>query len=107
MLNRAKNRFKFLVERMLLRGAHYRLLLIAALIGLVAAMGGVLVLQMEGLESGFTGPGEAVWWAFLRLTDPGYLGHELELESQGVSTAITVLGYVLCMDALIANLSHR
>jgi hypothetical protein len=106
MLNRAKNRFKFLVERTLLRGAHYRLLLIAALIGLVAALGGVVVLQTEGVESGFTGPGEAVWWAFLRLTDPGYLGDDEGLVRRVVSTAITVLGYVLFMGALIAIMSQ-
>lgn len=106
MLNRAKNRFKFLVERMLLRGAHYRLMLIAALIGLVAAIGGVMVLEVEGVESGFSGVDEAVWWAFLRLTDPGYLGDDVGLVRRVVSTAITVLGYVLFMGALIAIMSQ-
>lgn len=106
MLNRTKNRFKYFVERMLLRGAHYRLLFIAALIGLVAAIGGVMVLEVEGVESGFAGAGEAVWWAFLRLTDPGYLGDDEGLVRRVVSTAITVLGYVLFMGALIAIMSQ-
>ena len=43
MPNRLKNLIKFRLERLLLRGAGFRLLVIAALIGLVALAGGVLV----------------------------------------------------------------
>lgn len=103
MIKRAKNRFTFLVERMLLRGAHYRLLFIAALLGIIALIGGALVMEFAG---GFSGPGEAVWWAFLRLTDPGYLGDDEGLVRRTVSTAVTVSGYVLFMGALIAIMSQ-
>lgn len=48
MLWRLKNRFKFTIERMIMRGAHFRLLVIAALIGLVAVVAGALVLEIEG-----------------------------------------------------------
>ncbi|MFT5088157.1 MAG: hypothetical protein ACI906_005178 [Candidatus Latescibacterota bacterium] len=103
MLQRLKNRFKFHVERMLLRGAHYRLLFIAALIGLISAGGGLLALEIDG---GFSGPMEAVWWAFLRLTDPGYLGDDEGLARRIISTAVTVLGYVVFMGALIAIMNQ-
>ncbi len=103
MIKRAKNRFTFLVERMLLRGAHYRLLFIAALLGIIAVIGGALVMEFAG---GFSSPGEAVWWAFLRLTDPGYLGDDEGLVRRIVSTVVTVSGYVLFMGALIAIMSQ-
>lgn len=69
--NKYTNSLRFHLERILLRGAGYRLLFIACLIGLVTALGGFLALSAAG---GFSGSGEALWWAFLRLTDPGYLG---------------------------------
>ena len=103
MIKRAKDRFTFLVERMLLRGAHYRLLFIAALLGVIAAVGGALVMEFAG---GFSSTGEAMWWAFLRLTDPGYLGDDEGLVRRTVSTAVTISGYVLFMGALIAIMSQ-
>lgn len=92
----------FQLERLLLRGAQVRLLLMAAAILLVSVIGGVtLVLlgQPEGLL-------DAIWWAFLRLTDPGYLGDDEGLGRRTLATIITVLGYVLFMGALIAILTE-
>jgi hypothetical protein len=43
MLTRFKNYLKFRVERLLLLGVHFRLLVIASLIGLVAVGGGLMV----------------------------------------------------------------
>lgn len=103
MLERARNRLKFLIERLLLRGAHYRLLFIAAVIGLVSVIGGYLVLLTD---TGFSGLGEAAWWAFLRLTDPGYLGDDEGLLRRIISTAVTILGYVLFMGSLIAIMTQ-
>ncbi len=103
MLKRTRNRLKFLIERMLLRGAHYRLLVIAALLGFIAVASGALVMKFA---EGFSDPGEAVWWAFLRLTDPGYLGDDEGFVRRAVSTFVTVSGYVLFMGALIAIMSQ-
>jgi hypothetical protein len=100
---RLKDRATFLLERLLLRGAHYRLLVIAALIGLVSVVAGVLVL-LGGGE--FAGPGDAIWWAFLRLTDPGYLGDDQGVLLRTVSTILTVLGYVIFLGALIAIMTQ-
>ena len=49
MLARFKNYLKFRVERLLLRGAHSRLLFIASLIGVVAVSGGLMVRQRARL----------------------------------------------------------
>jgi ion channel POLLUX/CASTOR len=98
------NRLKFLLERMVLRGAHYRLLVIAALIGLLSVVAGSVVhVFRAGIDGGF---GSAVWWAFLRLSDPGYLGDDEGALLRFVSTILTVLGYVVFLGALVAIMTQ-
>ena len=84
-----------------MRGALARFALLLALVLLVAFGAGLLV---RTIAPGFDSVGGAVWWAFLRLTDPGYLGDDDGLARATISTAITVLGYILFMGALIAIL---
>lgn len=103
MKTRLLDRGTFLLERFVLRGMHYRLALVAALIGLVSVVGGGLGLL---LGAGFEGFGEAVWWSFLRLTDPGYLGDDVGAARRTISTIVTVLGYVIFLGALIAIMTQ-
>ncbi|MFT5368339.1 MAG: hypothetical protein ACI8V2_003303 [Candidatus Latescibacterota bacterium] len=103
MFERLRNRFKFHVERLLLRGAHFRLLVIASLVGLVAVVGGLLV---QATDVPFDEHGTAIWWAFLRLTDPGYLGDDEGVARRIISTVVTVLGYVLFMGSLVAIMTQ-
>lgn len=103
MLSRLWDRFTYWTERRFVRGAHYRLLIIAALIGLISIVGGWTVLAWG---SGFTRPGEAIWWAFLRLTDPGYLGDDVGTVNRVVSTVVTILGYVVFLGALVAVMTQ-
>ena len=56
------------------------------------------------LDPGFEDAGEAIWWSFLRLSDPGYLGDDEGVVSVSVSTVVTVLGYVLFLGLLIVPL---
>ncbi len=93
----------FLLERLLVRGAHYRLLLVIASIGVVSAVGGLLLLA-DG--SSTEAPVEAMWWAFLRLSDPGYLGDDVGLWRRLLSTVLTVLGYVIFLGAMVAILTQ-
>ncbi|RMH50429.1 MAG: ion channel DMI1 [Bacteroidetes bacterium] len=97
------DRLTFALERLIQRGAPYQLLVIAGLIVLVALGGGLLA---WGLTDAFAHPGAAVWWAFLRLTDPGYLGDDEGTALRVISTVVTVLGYVLFMGSLIAILTQ-
>jgi hypothetical protein len=99
MLSRIKHWLIFFLERMVMRGALARFAIILALILGVALGGGLLV---RAVAPGFESTGEAVWWAFLRLTDPGYLGDDVGVARASVATAVTVLGYILFMGALIA-----
>lgn len=100
---RIKNYLKFRVERLLLLGVHFHLLVIASLIGLVAIGGGLLV---QETDAPFDDHETAIWWAFLRLTDPGYLGDDEGLPRRVISTVVTVLGYVLFMGSLIAIMTQ-
>ncbi len=96
---RIKQRFLFLLERQFVKGAHYQLLFVAAAIGLISIIGGILVMPVSEPSSTYN---EAVWWAFLRLTDPGYLGDDEGVWRRFISTILTVLGYVVFLGSLVA-----
>ncbi|KAA3595968.1 MAG: hypothetical protein DWQ06_16450 [Calditrichaeota bacterium] len=102
MLDRFINKIKFLLERLLVRGAFYQLAFIASLILLIAILAGIsafLFTDAFKLE-------EAIWWAFLRLTDPGYLGDDQGIILRSISTFVTICGYVFFMGALIAIMTQ-
>jgi hypothetical protein len=100
---RLRDRLRFGLERLVLRGLAYRLLLAAIVVGSVAVGAGLLVMLLDG---GFASPAESVWWAFLRLTDPGYLGDDEGIARRSISTVVTVLGYLLFLGLLIAILTQ-
>ncbi len=93
----------YAIERLLVRGAHFRFLLVVATIGLVSVCGGLLLVLDTSTNEAL---GEATWWAFLRLTDPGYLGDDQGLWRRVVSTGLTVLGYVIFLGAMVAILTQ-
>lgn len=97
------DRIKFFVERQLVKGAGFQLLVVAAFIALISMVGGLLVV-LPG-ES-FKDVGSAIWWAFLRLTDPGYLGDDEGTWQRIVSTILTISGYVVFMGTLVAILTR-
>ena len=97
------DRLKFFLERQLIKGAFFQLMVVALLIGLISLIGGLLVFPLQGAFSGF---GEALWWAFLRLTDPGYLGDDEGSWQRVVSTLLTVSGYVVFMGTLVAIMTR-
>ncbi|MEX2476337.1 ion channel DMI1 [Marinobacter sp.] len=100
---RVVDRVKFVVERQLVKGAGFQLVVVGVFIGLISLIGGLLVVPQEGA---FDGAGAAVWWAFLRLTDPGYLGDDVGTWQRVVSTLLTISGYVVFMGTLVAILTR-
>ena len=98
-----RRRLLYALERILVRGAHYRLLVVIASIGVVSTLGGLLLVA-DGASA--EGPAEAIWWAFLRLSDPGYLGDDVGLWRRVLSTVLTVLGYVIFLGAMVAILTQ-
>lgn len=94
---------RFQLERWLQRGPLYQLLFAAGLVLVVSLLGGLAAWL---LSDQFTTLPAAIWWSFLRLTDPGYLGDDEGLALRIISTTVTVLGYVLFMGSLIAILTQ-
>ena len=101
MLSRFKNSFLFQLEQLIVRGPLWRFALMLVLVVLVALVAGLLV---RAIAPGFDSGEDAVWWAFLRLTDPGYLGDDEGMAKGAVSTVLTILGAALFTGALIAIL---
>jgi len=99
---RFRDRIAFRLERLVLRGVGYRLALAAAIIVLVSLAGGLLAVWLVADVS----PSEATWWAFLRLSDPGYLGDDEGVALRTISTIVTVLGYVLFLGLLVAIMTQ-
>lgn len=102
-LGRAANHIRFVLERLVLRGLPYRLLVAASLVAIAALLGGAII---RLFDSSFANLGEAVWWAFLRLSDAGHLGFDEGVARRIVSTSVTVLGFVLFIGLFIAILTH-
>ena len=95
--------FKFYLERQLAKGALHQLIAVWCLVGLLSVSAGVLVAALHGPEEQFA---ENIWWAFLRLSDPGYLGDDEGIFRRIISTILTVLGYVLFMGTLVAIMTQ-
>lgn len=97
------DRAKFAIERWLVRGTWHRIAVVALLILSISLLGGLSVIV---LGHGFGDLPEAVWWSFLRLSDPGYLGDDVGMFNRTVSTVLTVLGYVVFLGALVAIMTQ-
>lgn len=97
------NRLRYFLERQFVRGTPYQLLIMVAFVGAISLVGGVLAFGTGAPEENLW---ESIWWAFLRLTDPGYLGDDEGAWRRIVSTALTVSGYVVFMGALIAIMTQ-
>ncbi|PWN06953.1 CASTOR/POLLUX-related putative ion channel [Rhodohalobacter mucosus] len=95
---RLKERFNFFLERQFVKGTHVQLLFIAALLGLISILGALLVLPSDDAVT-FE---DSLWWAFLRLSDTGYLGDDEGIWRRVVSTFLTIAGNVVFVGSLIA-----
>ena len=101
MFSQLKNSLVFRIEQVMVRGPLWRFALMLVLVVFVALVGGLLA---RAVAPGVDSAVDAIWWAFLRLTDPGYLGEDEGVAKITVSIGITLLGYVLFTGALIAIL---
>lgn len=94
---------KFRLEQIVLSGTRGRLVLMAGLVLALSVIAGGVAMS---LGAGFAGFGEAVWWAFLRLTDPGYLGNDAGGVRRGISTSLTILGLAVFVGGLVAIMTQ-
>ena len=98
-LSSIRRRLIFYVERQFIKGPQYQLLFVGLFIGLISLLGGILLWPVAESDESF---GDAVWWAFLRLSDPGYLGDDEGVWRRILSTFFTVAGYVIFLGSLVA-----
>lgn len=91
-------RFNFFLERQFVKGTHIQLFFIAAMLGIISIIGALLVLPVEESKS-FD---DTLWWAFLRLSDTGYLGDDDGIWRRVVSTFLTIAGNVVFIGSLVA-----
>ena len=102
MISQLLDRLRFAIERWMQRGAIHQMMAMAGVIFAVAVVAGLIVFVSGRMLS----LPDAVWWAFLRLTDPGYLGDDEGAFLRSIATVVTVLGYVLFMGSLIAIMTQ-
>lgn len=93
----------FRLERWIQHGWLAQLTVAALLVVLIAGVGGLTV---WGMTDAFEHPLAAAWWAFLRMTDPGYLGEDQGAMLRTVSMVMTMAGYVLFMGSLVAIMTE-
>ncbi len=103
MIQRFLQRLTFSLERFILRGAFHQLLVVSAVILLISLAAGTVVYLSVPQFNDYS---ESVWWGFLRLSDPGYLGDDEGTIARVVSTVVTVLGYVVFLGALVAIMTQ-
>ncbi|MFW7378537.1 MAG: hypothetical protein ACOH5I_07015 [Oligoflexus sp.] len=97
------NRIWYRLERFFVVSAVNRVILIMLMIFFISLAAGALIFLWDGQ---FDELSSAVWWAFLRLSDPGYLGDDAGLRRRSISTVLTVLGYVVFLGALVAIMTQ-
>ena len=102
-MTKLASRLRFQVERLLIRGPGYQLFLIILVISVLSFGCGLLYFAYSAEPVEFL---DASWWAFLRLTDPGYLGDDQGILKRVISTFLTVAGYVVFLGALIAIMTQ-
>jgi hypothetical protein len=103
VIGRWRDRATSALERFLLQGPLARLAFIACVLLLLTFGAGLLAWEVAGP---FDSPWSAIWWAFLRLSDPGYLGDDVGGPRRVIGTALIVLGYVLFLGALVAIMTQ-
>lgn len=98
------DRLRYIIERLLLAGMIYRLLVIAAMVAFIALVAGNLVWWLAPYAE--RDYGETLWWTFLQLTDPGYLGDEEDPLRRVIYTVLVALGLAIFVGALVATMTQ-
>jgi Trk K+ transport system NAD-binding subunit len=94
----------FHFERFLSRGPSSKVGFLWAAVVVVTLAGGFLAWLIP--SGRFADLAEALWWAFLRLSDSGYLGEDEVTGLRIVSLVLTMLGLVLFVGVLVAILTE-
>lgn len=92
---------KYLVERWMLRGSWALVLVLVVLLALIAVSGGVVAYWLPGHH--FSSLESAIWWAVLRISDPGYLSDDIpSIGVRALSVVLSVLGMSVTVGGIVA-----
>ncbi len=87
-------------ERWLLRGSPALLILLIVILALIALSGGLVA---HLISDHFHSYKNAVWWAVLRISDPGYLSDDIpDIEIRALSVVLSVLGMSVTVGGIVA-----
>lgn len=96
-------RLRFHLENFLLRSPLHQLAFLMSVLVLMALLGGSLIFVCEpGAHETFP---DAIWWAFLRLTDTGYMGEDHGGVRRFVSALLTFSGHIVFVGVVVAILT--
>lgn len=102
MSTRGLKRLLYRMEILWVGGPLAQMGFLLALMLLLAVLGGLLMLC---LHPRYRDLGQASWWAFLHLTDTGYLGEDKDPVERVVAVGLTFIGAVLFVGGVIAILT--
>lgn len=103
MLDRVARRFLYRFEFWVSRSLVLQLLFLTQALLVTAVVAGVMLRSLNPQD--FPDTSKAVWWAFLHLTDTGYMGSDNGLLKRMVSIILTFGGCFLFLGGVIATLT--
>lgn len=86
-----KHRLFLAVDRLLMGSFRTQLAALIAFTFLIVILGGVLFLATGGIGNFI----HAVWWAFLRVTDPGNLSYDINPAHRIVGSVVAISGWII------------
>ncbi|ODT59083.1 hypothetical protein ABS71_18180 [bacterium SCN 62-11] len=90
------------LELIWIRGALVQMGFLLLVLALLAGLGGVVMVLVHPRYGDVS---QATWWAFLHLTDTGYLGEDKDPVERSVAVVLTFTGAVLFVGGVIAVLT--
>lgn len=102
MIKRNLQKALYQLELLWVRGPVVQILLLLSLVGAFSLLGGLLLVWFH---SGYTNLAQASWWAFLHLTDTGYMGGDKDPWERVLAVCLTFLGALVFVGGVIAILT--
>jgi len=100
--SRPLRRLIYKMESLWIRGPLAQMAVLLASMILVALLGGLLMMLVH---PGYRDFPQASWWAFLHMTDTGYLGADKDPIERAVAVVLTFTGVILFVGGVIAILT--
>lgn len=101
-MNRRLRAALYRLERVWVRGPVAQICLLLMALGIFALLGGLIMFL---LHPGYANYAQACWWAFLHLTDTGYMGGDKDPLERVMSIFLTFTGALLFVGGVIAILT--